>query len=72
MSQIPLFKPTDAQQSSSKLYGVNEFNIAKQAARNLPERVSLVQQIGAKVVRLPVTWHLMEGQQGVTPQWFWD
>jgi hypothetical protein len=72
VSQIALFQPTDAQQSSSKLYGVHEFNIAKQAARNLPERVSLVQQIGAKVVRLPVSWHLMEGQKGVTPQWFWD
>lgn len=73
VSQITLFQPTNAQQSSSKLYGVHEFNIAKQAIHNLPERISLIQQVGAKVVRLPVTWHLMEGQQkGITPQWFWD
>lgn len=72
-SQITFIRPIIAQQSSSKLYGVHEFNIARQIGRNLPERISLMQQVGAKVVRLPVTWHLMEPQQaGITPQWFWD
>ncbi|MEB3216106.1 MAG: cellulase family glycosylhydrolase [Nostocales cyanobacterium 94392] len=72
VSQITLFHPTVAQQNSGKLYGVHEFNIAKQTARNLPERISLTQQVGAKVIRLPISWHLLEGTKGVTPNWFWD
>lgn len=61
------------QQSSKKLLGVHEFNIAAQPAHNLPDRVGLLQQIGAKVVRLPISWHLFEGNgKGQTAQWFWD
>lgn len=64
---------TAQQQSSNKLFGVVAFNIGAQPAHNLPERVNLLQQIGAKVVRLPRSWHLMEeAGKGITRQWFWD
>jgi hypothetical protein len=61
---------TIAQTVSSKLFGVHEFNIA--AASGVPDRVNQIKQVGAQIVRLPVTWHLMEeGGKGKTADWFW-
>jgi hypothetical protein len=65
-------QPMQAQIAGEKLFGVHEFNIGAQA-NGSPDRTALMQQVGAKIVRLPISWHLMEGAgKGQTPQWFWD
>lgn len=47
------------------LFGVHVFTPATQASQ--------IKALGAQVVRLPVTWHLMEeAGAGQTAQWFWD
>jgi len=56
--------------SAGLLFGVHEFSVAGQAGQ--ADRVALLRSIGAQVVRLPVTWHLMEeSAKGRTPDWFW-
>jgi hypothetical protein len=57
--------PTEAQ-THSPLFGVHATNLS---AANIAK----VTSIQAKVVRLPVTWHLMEENgPGDTRDWFWD
>ncbi|NJM49305.1 MAG: glycoside hydrolase family 5 protein [Alkalinema sp. RU_4_3] len=61
-----------AQVAGEKLFGVHEFNIGAQAS-GLPDRTVLMKQVGAKIVRLPISWHLVEGAgKGQTPQWLLD
>ncbi len=77
---LPLFlqcttiQPTTAQQATGdKLFGVVEENIAANPGTGKPSRIQQMQLVGAKVVRLPYSWRLMEGEgKGKTPQWFWD
>lgn len=53
------------------LLGVHTSNL--QALRGEPSRLAQLQQIGPKVIRLPVTWHLMEeAGPGLTAPWFWN
>jgi hypothetical protein len=70
---LGMVSPSVAQSTGSqKLFGVHEFNVAAQVTGE-PDRTNLLQQVGAKVVRIPISWHLMEGSaKGQTPQWFWD
>ncbi len=52
-------------------FGVHEFNIA--AGQGQPNRTALVNDVGASFIRLPISWHLMEGsEKGVTPGWYWE
>lgn len=56
---------------AEKLLGLHSVNLT--ALYGLPSRQTAIQQTGARVVRLPVTWHLMEeSTKGVTPTWFWS
>jgi hypothetical protein len=56
---------------AGQLFGVHEFSVAGRAGE--PDRVSLLRAVGAQVLRLPVTWHLMEGDaKGRTADWFWQ
>lgn len=60
-----------ASAQNTPLLGVHTSNI--NAMRGEPSRVTQLQQIGPKVIRLPVTWHLMEeAGPGVTATWFWS
>jgi hypothetical protein len=57
--------------TSGPLLGVHEFMLAPR--NGVPDRVPLLLAVGAQVVRLPVTWHLMEGDgKGRTRAWFWQ
>jgi hypothetical protein len=57
--------------SAGHLFGVHEFSVA--GRNGDPDRVSLLRTSGAQVLRLPVTWHLMEGdEKGRTADWFWQ
>jgi hypothetical protein len=63
--------PLAGADTSSPLLGVHEFMLAPR--NGVPDRVPLLLAVGAQVVRLPVTWHLMEGsRKGRTPTWFWQ
>ncbi len=56
---------------TSTRFGVHEFNIA--AGQGQPNRTALVNDVGASFIRLPISWHLMEGsEKGVTPGWYWN
>jgi hypothetical protein len=70
---LGMMSPSMAQSvGGQKLFGVHEFNIAAQGAGQ-PDRTSLIQQVGAKVVRLPISWHLMEESgKGQTAPWLWN
>lgn len=53
------------------LLGVHTENIT--AMRGEPDRQQQIRRSGAEVIRLPVTWHLMEETgKGRTAGWFWD
>jgi Cellulase (glycosyl hydrolase family 5) len=52
--------------SRSPLFGVHVADLSS-------ADVARISAIRADMVRLPVTWHLMEAEgPGVTPPWFWD
>ncbi|HOY70786.1 MAG TPA: cellulase family glycosylhydrolase [Methylotenera sp.] len=56
---------------AAPLIGVHTENIS--AIKNLSSNESALRQLGAQVIRLPVTWHLMEeSQKGTVPEWFWQ
>lgn len=58
-------------QTAQKLLGVHTANL--NALRGEPSRITPLQQVGPKVIRLPVTWHLMEERgAGITDAWFWS
>ncbi|MEE9416189.1 MAG: cellulase family glycosylhydrolase [Acidimicrobiales bacterium] len=65
--------PAHAQEGSnqrSTQFGVHEFNIAARSGDL--NRTADVTEVGASFIRLPITWHLMEGSaKGQVPGWFW-
>lgn len=62
---VMLIAATRKPDPSSQLLGVHVFDPAAHLAQ--------LKDSKAQIVRLPVTWHLMEeGGSGVTAQWFWD
>lgn len=67
VSADSVMTPNAAANTNVQLFGVHSRGIetAKYASK--------IKEIGAKVVRLPITWHLMEeAGAGQTAQWFWN
>lgn len=70
---ITLVEPARSQANSGRLIGVHEFSIAGRTGSAGGDPVAMIREVGAQIVRLPITWHLMEGDaSGQTPDWFWQ
>ena len=59
---------------AQKLLGVQTDSITRTGneQNGAPDRTVPLAYLGPKVIRLPITWHLMEGEgKGITRDWFW-